>query len=454
MQASRPGRNCSFSFNTLRELPIAPTTFPPDMRTLLPSILSLAVLALPACRCSPANPVPITMRVVNGSRAPIYVDGRNLGLTVKRDVGGQLFAFDDQACECLQCTRACDPTCTCPDGGVARVQQIATEATKARPWDGVVLVSGSTSCTDDHTCHLLENAPLNEPFDVELCYSNQRPGGMVFDDAGVGLGLIPQVSLTCVNKTFMIQDEVVEIGPERGAACATTADCKGKDELCFDGACTAGCPANDYPQAAGGWDLKITVNNREFFTQTERGGGQQYQGTGTITSASFSGSSFEVDLARPGVPVGTVTGQFTLTLPPGYGPPLQVGAQVSVLLIEGAGKQKPRSVVVRDATTNVVLLAAETAQPEALLTAAELAPFSTTSGATPIGCVTTDCGRLLFFERTFSVGASSVTVSPGKKAKLTLSTGTWSVLSVSDGAYATTTCNVSEIRPWVLWREL
>jgi hypothetical protein len=35
-----------------------------------------------------------------------------------------------------------------------------------------------------------------------------------------------------------------------------------------------------------------------------------------------------------------------------------------------------------------------------------------------------------------------------------LSNGTWTMLSVNDGAYAKSGCPVSDIRPWVLWQAL
>ena len=44
------------------------------------------------CRCSPPTPQPVTLRIVNTTRAPIYVDGTlgKLGLALKRDVNGVL----------------------------------------------------------------------------------------------------------------------------------------------------------------------------------------------------------------------------------------------------------------------------------------------------------------------------------------------------------------------------
>jgi hypothetical protein len=394
------------------------------------------------------------MRVVNATKDPLYVDSNSLGLTVRREVNGQFYGFDDQACVCRSCQSACDHTCLCPDAGSPMVRKVGAGDTTARDWDGVVQVSGSSVCTDDGTCLSPENAPLNEPFSLELCYAAQRPNGVQFNDAGVGLGRVPATSRTCVNKTFLLQDGVVEIGPQRGAACVTSADCKGTDELCFDGACTAGCPANDFPTLGSNWSLIVaSPDNMGFFTQSPRGTGKQFSGTGTITSVVYVGTSLQVSLTRPGLPNEQLTGKFTVQLPPMTGAPLQVGATVDVTVVDDGQKTPTRAVVVRDPGNNTLLLAADMGQDGALLTAADLAPFTITSDETPIGCTQDGCGKQLFFSRTVSSGAVKVSVQPGKTGSLTLSSGRWTVLSVSNGKYPTTRCDFSEIRPWMMWKE-
>lgn len=426
------------------------------MRTFPFALAATLALLVSGCRCSPATPVPITMNVVNGSKDPIFVDTTSgkLGLTVQRDVGGMLYPFDDLACPCLFCSNACDQTCECPDAGDPLIQRVGPGQTIGRPWSGVVQVSGSSSCSATGSCLNQENAPTNEPFTLHLCYLAQPPTGVRFDDAGVGFGQLPATATTCVDKQFMIQDGLVEIGPQQGAACTTTADCKGA-ELCFDGACTTGCPANGFPTGADFSLLVTSPDNMGFFTQSARPLGQQFTGSGTITSVVYVGTSLEVSLARPGAPGETLTGKLTVQLPPATGAPLQVGAMVDVLLLD-LGKSAPdRAVVIRDTASKAVLFAADMSTGAPLLTTDDLAPLSTSTDTTPIGCLTDGCGKFLYFTRTFSDGAAQVTVKPGQRGSLTLDGGTWTVLSVNDGAYPTSTlCDVSEIRPFVLWREL
>jgi hypothetical protein len=424
------------------------------MRTFLAVTLLLSGLGLTACRCSPPNPVPITLRVVNGSKDPIYVNAASLGLTVRRDLGGQFFAFDDQACDCGSCAKAYDSSCVCPDAGVGRVLRVSAEGSAERTWNGVVQVTGSSPWTGDGTCFEPENAPVNEPFSLQLCFAAQKPSGVQFDDAGVGLGQVPGTSRTCVTKQFMIEDGVVEIGPARGATCLSSADCKGADELCFDGACTSGCPANDYPELGSNWSLIVaSLDNMGFFTRSPRAVGNQYSGTGTITAVVYVGTSLQVAVTRPGLPNEQLTGKFTVQLPPMTGAPLQVGAVVQVLVVDDGKKNPSRAIVVRDPATNTVLFAADMAQDGALLNDADLAPLRTENSQTPNGCRQGGCGRLLFYSRQFTSGAAAVSVEPGQKASLTLASGTYSFLSVSNGAYPTTNCDVASIRPWVLWRE-
>lgn len=70
------------------------------MRLALSTFLMVAVVS--GCRCSPATPQPVKLRVINTTRSPIYLDDQQgkRGLTVKRDVNGMLYGFDDLACEC------------------------------------------------------------------------------------------------------------------------------------------------------------------------------------------------------------------------------------------------------------------------------------------------------------------------------------------------------------------
>jgi len=395
------------------------------------------------------------MRVVNSTRDAIYVDAtqNRLGLSLQRDVMGQLYPFDELACQCDYCSSTCSHVaCACPDAG-AMVRRISPDGGAERAWDGVVQVAGQ--CAAQGSCLNQENAPLNEPFTLKLCFSTQQPSGVTqFDDAGVAPGQVEILGQTCVQKTFMIQDTVVEIGPEHGSSCVSTADCKGADELCFSGSCTTGCQANTYP-APGSSNLGLSIDDRGFFSQAPTlGGGTRSTGTGTITSTVYVGTTLKIYLSRPGSANEPLTGQLSIVLPPSTGVPLQAGTKVSVTFLDNGQEQAAlnRAVLIRDAISGELLFAGDMAQGGPMLTDGDLAPFLVSSGAVPIGCRRTSCGRHLYYKRRLSSGADAVEVEPGKQGVVVLQNGTWTLLSISDGAFVSTSCDVSDMRPWVVWR--
>lgn len=420
------------------------------------SFVLLLLLTVAGCRCSPANPQAVTLRVVNSTRSPIYVDttaGR-LGLTVQRDVGGTLFGFDDLACTCRFCENACSSACSCPDAGAPAVLKIEAGGQAQRTWDGVVQVAGFSTCSSDG-CLDQQNAPLNEPFTLELCYSVQRPTGVNFNDAGVGAGSLPKVSSTCTTRQFAPQDGEVEIGPVRGSSCTTTADCKGAGELCFDKACTTGCPANAFPVLGSDWMLAVaSPDNMGFFEMTARPTGNQFSGTGTLTSAVYQSGTLLLSFSRPGPVSGEqLTGRVQIKLPTGTGAPLTPGGMVSVTLLDDGDAQAPsRALVMKDAASGEVLLAVDMGQGRRLLTEAEISPFQVADGNAPQGCALTSCGRLLFYSLSLSAGGKTVEVLPGAQSELTLGSSRWNFLNVSSGAYVTTTCDVKDLRPWAFWK--
>ncbi|MFO0597467.1 MAG: hypothetical protein U0228_19320 [Myxococcaceae bacterium] len=423
------------------------------------SILFVVSLTLVSgCRCSPATPQPVTLRVINTTRAPIYVDqsGGKLGLTIKRDVSGQLFAFDDLACQCRFCSNICSASsCTCPDAGVPKVRKIDPGSSAERTWDGVVQLNGFSNCSTE-ACLDQANAPLNEPFTLELCFNVQKPTGVRFDDGGVGEGSLVALQSDCTTRTFAPQDLTVEISPARGSACTTNADCKGVNELCFDGACTTGCPANEFPTLGSDWVLLVaSPDNMGFFEQTARGAtGKQFAGTGTLTSAVYQSGSLLLSFSRPGTVAGEMlTGRVQVKLPLGVGVPIVSGGMVKVLLTDDGADVPSRAVTVRDALTNDLLFAADMAQEQRAFTAAELTPVSITDGTVAAGCTQDACGRQLFFPLVFKAGGpDSLELLPGKEGELLAGAVRYHFLNVSSGRYETTTCSVKDQRPWLLWK--
>jgi hypothetical protein len=255
-----------------------------------------------------------------------------------------------------------------------------------------------------------------------------------------------------VDQRFAIQDGVVVISPQRGAACGTSADCTGQGELCFSGACTTGCPPNAFPDpgAVGGL-LVPTPDNMGFFTSSPSGSGTRFAGSGVITSALYQGTSLQLSLRRP---TTGETGRVTVLLPAGVGVSLVSGAAVAVLVVDSGGDPSSsyRALSIRDGATGALLLAADPVRGAPLLTGADLAPFTLGNGAAPVGCSVDGCGKLLLFTRTLDAGVAGAAVSPGGQATVLLPSGSYTLLSISDGAYATTSCDVTESRPYVLWR--
>lgn len=423
------------------------------MRPFLSAILFVGLVS--GCRCSPPNPQAVTLRVVNSTRAPIYVDDTSgkLGLTVQREVGGEYFGFDDLSCPCRFCTNVCDLSCSCPAVS-DQIRRVDPGSSVERTWDGVIQTSGFTSC-DPNGCLDQVNAPLNEAFQLQLCFSAQTPTGARFDDGGVAAGTLPMVSTECTTKSFAPQDLEVEIGPARGAACTTTADCRGTDELCFDGACTTGCPANDIPSFGAQWSLTVaSPDNMGFFERSARGAQQNvYSGTGTLTSAQYASGTLQLRFSRPGLTPGeNLTGGVQIGFPVGTGAPISSGGQVKVTLIDDGEAQPTRAFVMRDAATNDILLAADTAAKGNLLDDTDLLPFSVTTGSTPVGCAMDACGRFLYAARLFASGGASVQIVPGQTKNLSVGVGTWAFLDVTSGTYQHTSCDVTSPGPYAFWK--
>ena len=417
--------------------------------------LSILLMSIAGCRCSPPTPQGVTLRIVNTSRAPIYVDatGGHLGLTLKRDVNGMSYAFDDLACECRFCSNACG-TCSCPDAGVDSVLRIEAGGKAERTWDGVVQVTGFSNCNNE-SCLDQQNAPVNEPFTLELCFSPQKPTGVVFSDAGVGAGTVPKVSSTCTTRQFAPQDLEVEISPARGSSCMSTMECKGMGELCLDGACTTGCPANDFPAVGAEWILTVaSPDNMGFFEQSARTVGSQFTGTGTLTSAGYSASTLSLGFSRPGTVAGELlTGFVQIKFPIGTGAPLMSGRQVTATLLDDGDTSTPsRAFILKDALTGDILLAADMGQGGRLLKPSDLGPFSIDDGQVALGCTQTGCGRLVFFPLRFTAGGTSLELAPGAQGQLTLGTSRWNFLNISSGAYERTSCPVKDLRPFVFWK--
>lgn len=422
------------------------------MRAFLPLAAVVLTLSVSGCRCAPAVPTPVTLRVKNTSRDALVVNDTKgqLGLTVQRNVNGQWFSFDDLSCECQSCDRICDRSCQCPDGGISgSVRGIQPNGQADRSWDGVIQVAGQ-ACGE--VCLVPENAPPDETFQLQLCFVNQLDGVEVPSDGGRVSASFPQPSLqTCVTRQFQPQQGIVEISPVKGADCMTTADCRGQGELCFNGSCTAGCPSNSFPAQP---ELIVTYTSMGFFTETREGadGGRVLQtGIGRITATQFTGETLQVTLNNAGG-----SGRVDVKLPGGLGgPSLATNTDVKALVaIRTTDGQSIRAVTLRDAATNELLFAADTAIGAPVLRDADLAPFTVTRDPAAVGCrFDATCGKLVFSKQKLSNGTASVVVEPGRLASVAVAPMTsYRFWNVTDGQYgATSRCD--SYRPFALWKE-
>jgi hypothetical protein len=321
----------------------------------------------------------------------------------------------------------------------------------------VVAASDAVTCRGAVApCLSLENPPLDEVLTARLCFADQVPGLSLLD-GGRGHGELPAAGRTCVARTFRPLEEVVEIGPDRGADCRASDECIGRDELCLSGSCTAGCPANDVPQLGASWSLRVaSADDRGFFTFSPRGAFTQLAGTGTLASVVFQGATMVLQLRRVGQANEPLTAALAVGLPPPHGVPLVPGTGVSVLVVDGSTRESPtnRAVVVRDSTTGAVLFAADMAQGGPLLRPADVAPFSVGSTEVALACRLDDCGRWLHFSAIFTSPAGAVVVEPGKAVSISGPLGTHRFLAVANGRYSgSTACSQTDLRPWALWRE-
>ncbi|MFZ5469261.1 MAG: hypothetical protein ACOZIN_07445 [Myxococcota bacterium] len=421
---------------------------------------ALLALSLSACRCGPEEATPVTLRLKNTSRGVLFVDDSDgrLGMQVQRRVNFTWQSFvESPACECLSCDVVCKG-CECSQPNPPAVlRKVAPGESVERVWSGRVQVGGIASCgslVGGRPCLSAEVPPRDETFSLKLCYSPSAPSFQSLDGGSEGLGSLPEQSVLCVGREFQPVDGVVEVSPERGADCSSAAQCKG-EELCLGGICTLACPANDFPQVGGPWQLRVgEPDDQGFFTVTYQGDQRIYEGTGTISSVLYQNGTMTLRLMRAGAAGEPLNGAVFLTLPPGYSVPLVPGPTVRVKLVDGSTEDNydQRALVVRD-SAGALLLAADTAQLVNLLPAADTAPFTVSNGLQTIGCSHDECGKRLFVHTVFSAGGENVEVEPGKSAQKLLGGRGYQLLSVGNQTYANTHCWLKSLRPYAILKE-
>ncbi|MBL8955426.1 MAG: hypothetical protein JNK82_31920, partial [Myxococcaceae bacterium] len=425
------------------------------MKVRMRFVLVIFSITIGGCLCTPSTPKAVTLRLKNTSRDTLFVDTTSgqLGMEVQRNVSGSWLTFaESPRCSCLTCDAVCGG-CTCAEPERLLVQRVPPGSSFERSWAGVVQLESTRGCGgfgSSTACLAGENAPYNEAFNLHLCYAltatiTSGPP----TDGGVEEGTLP-TDRSCVDRTFTIDDGVAEIGPQRGADCVTTADCKGDGEMCFSGACTASCPANTFPSEAES-SLRVAVDDRGFFTTVQTGSKITYTGSGTVGSASYNASSLRIFLTRTGGGGETLTATLDLDVPKAmHLGPLSSGQKVTVKVIDNSTLARPASntgFVIRD-DTGALLVVADSGLGSPNLAAADLAPFTATFQGAPVGCRVTACGKQLFQEGTFGDGSKTVELGPGQSANLVNTAGTFRAVNVFGGDYgASGACETKTIRP-------
>lgn len=423
------------------------------MRTLLTFFVTAVLCG--ACRCGPDVATPVTIRVKNTSRSPLWVDATDdrLGVQVQRNFGGEWLSFVEKPiCECQRCDVVCGG-CLC-EPQASRIVKINAGQAVERTWEGFVQVESNGACgiTGGAPCVQQEIPAIDEIFRARLCYALSVPI-TIQADAGVPVaGKLADANSTCVTKEFAVRDGLVEISPERGANCTVHADCKGKEELCLDAQCTTACPSNGFPQLGSGWQFAIEEpDDQGFFSLAQNGTVKTYTGTGTVASVRYDNSVMTLRLSRPFGATGTVLGTVYVQLPGTNAVAFNVNESVSVTLTDKSTNQNfgQRAIVIRDAA-GVLLLAADTAQTERVLDDGAISPFTVNVGGEVAGCAPTDCGKQLQSKTVFGYGAGSAEVSPGDAPRVVVKGAAFRLLNVSNSRYQSTVCSLEKFTPYAI----
>lgn len=422
----------------------------------IPLFFILVALTFVGCRCGPDVATPVTVRIKNSGRSPLWVDATDdrMGVEVQRNVGGLWLSFIERPpCECLACENICAGKCECPTPA-SKVMRVNAGQTVERTWEGIVQIDSNGACgiIGGDPCVQAEIPTVDETFRANFCYSLSVPVTMQAD-AGVRVnGQLPATGKTCVTREFAVRDGLVEVAPERGASCTTHAECKGKDELCLDGQCTTACPSNDIPQLGSGWQFAIDEPLDEgFFALAQNGDVKTYTGTGTVSSVRYDNSVMTLRLSRPNVGGGVLRGAVFVQLPGTHAVAFNVNESVSVTLIDKSSSENfaQRGVVIRDAS-GTLLLAADTAQRERVLDDGSTSPFTVNTEGEIAGCAPTDCGKQLQSKTVFGHGGESSAVTPGEAPRVVVGGNVFKLLNASNARYTSTVCPLEKLTPYAI----
>ncbi|MDY7230878.1 hypothetical protein [Hyalangium rubrum] len=428
----------------------------------------LLCLVAAGCQCGPdALPTPVTLRIRNTTSQAVFVDATDdtLGLRVQRHVGDAWFSFvEAPPCPCLACDVICDDACNCQDAEpIRRVQKIPAGATVERTWSGFVQVDQTASCRDPagelQGCLEQEVPPLDETFRLQLCYATSVPGLGPNEGLTPVPGTLPEDGTVCVLQQFAVADGVVEVGPTPPPPCSRDSECASAGTVCLAGVCTNTCPAHGFPAVGGSWQVRVLEPEEQgvpgfFATSTGTGGRRIFTGTGTLTSVRYSNGTMTLQLARAAAPAGEHKAIVSIALPSEAAVTLRVGEQLAVRVVDASTSSLPenRALTLR-ASTGMLLLAADPGQLGAVLAAEDTQPFTVVSLPRTVGCEDTQCGKRSFLRTEFRAGAAVVALDPGESEEVVAASATWSLISLSNSAYRSTSCSLKSLMPYVVFNQ-
>jgi hypothetical protein len=422
------------------------------MRSTLPLLLVASTLS--GCSCSKSGastPTPVTLVFTNTSSAPVFLDATDstYGLVITPQGSSATDpAYMEMlgACGCLSCDIICNAggcpgtSCGAPVPTNPLLQLLPTDAGVQRTWSGVYVQDSQESCgalVGGQACLQVTNDFPDDTFTARICYALSVNGGQVAD-AGVPFpGTLPPGELVCATQDFQPQQGTVFLTPPPAASCSSDGgnSCPA-GQLCFAGACSSGCPENDFPPYGGAYYVNVSTPSGPFFLQSTSGSNAVSSGTGTLTSFSFSGGTTDLRLVSD----AGFNGDITFTLPQvGTACCLEAfhpGEILSVTVIETPPGSGNRGLVIRDASGQLVQ-AVDMAGTAPVLSATDTAPFTVTLSTTSLGCASVEPGcKALFSGTVFSTpeGASSLVV-PGQFLNITTSGANFGVLNVTDTTY-------------------
>ncbi len=424
----------------------------------------LGGLAVSCGSCLEHAAVPVTFKVRNELAWPIYVqdDFGQLGTSVLRREGDgtQVLLRETSPCACEECSTSqscnlCD--CTSP---TTLVRRIEPGETLERVWQGEFREEVDLGCEDGRdrgailrsTCLGDRLAAQPGAYRVRLCYAQSITGAPPGDDR---FPAELRGKLTCSTADFEHPAHVVEVSTSNPESCKATRDCP-EGQLCQGGRCSADCLPHEVPALGGDWTVEIGgLDDRGFFTVTERKGSKVYEGTGKVTSVRYNRGTTNLELERIGDNGLDFSASLYYVLPEGRAVPITVGETLSITLRmypDDGPRRLGRGIVLRQAGT--LLLAADTGVGGIVLDGYEVpnSKFNVDVEGAAFACNPGDCGRRTHRTTSFFVGPEKQlhVLEAGRTAEVQLEGEKYELIAVGNYADEANGCGAMPVTPYVV----